>query len=132
MSTIKSPLAVLLVPVGCAMSVVGIGAVGAGQTGSQPLRCEIQVKDRGSGVALEGVVFAKTAIQGSYQFRVSKQGGSGSSDIGQSGEFSAGPGAATTLGTVTLGGNGGTYIAKLKVTSDGRTIECSERVGGAL
>jgi hypothetical protein len=109
-----------------------IERVGAGQTGSQPVRCEIQVRERGNSVALEGVVFASTTIEGSYQLRVSKSGGGGSSDINQSGGFSAGPDGPSTLGTVTLGGDGGAYVAKLTVTWHGGSTECTERVGGTL
>lgn len=134
MATNKGMVAVGLVPLALGLGVIGSGIemVKAGPSGSQPIRCEIQVKERGAGVTLEGVVFAKTPIHGSYKFRVSKSGSSGSSDIDQSGDFSAGPGAASTLGTVTLGGNSGAYVARLKVNAEGRTIECAERVGGAL
>lgn len=137
MSTVGGPLAVWLVPV--ALGVGGIGAINssiervdAGANGSQPVRCEIQVKERGHSVALEGVVFATTAIEGSYQLRVSKSGGAGSSDINQSGGFSAAPGERSTLGLVALGGDGGSYLAKLKVTWNGGSIECTERVRGVL
>ena len=137
MSLVKGPLAVWLLPaalgIGAAGTIHGsIERVGAGPTASQPLRCEIQVQERGNSVALQGLVFAKTAIEGSYQLRVSKSGGGGSSDINQSGDFSAGPGEPSTLGTVSLGGDGGSYVARLTVTWDGGSIECTERVGGTL
>jgi hypothetical protein len=74
----------------------------------------------------------RSAVMGSYQLRVSKTGDGGSSDINQSGEFSAGPGGPSTLSTVTLGGDGGSYVARLTVTWDGGTIECTERVRSAL
>jgi hypothetical protein len=133
MSVVTAPLAGWFVP-----AALGVGAIGVIASGiervdaSQPMRCEIQVKERGNAVALEGVVFAKTAVTGSYQLRVSKSGGGGSSDISQSGDFRAGPGEPSTLGTVTLGGDGGSYIARLTVTWDGGSIECTERVGGTL
>jgi hypothetical protein len=103
MSLVKGPLAIWLVP--AALGVGAIGAIdgsieraGAGSNASQPIRCEIQVKEHGNSVALEGVVFTKAAIEGSYQLRVSKSGGGGSSDINQSGDFSAGPGEPSTVG----------------------------------
>jgi hypothetical protein len=137
MSLVKGPLAVWLLPaalgIGAAGAIHGsIERVGDGRTASQPLRCEIQVQEHGNSVALEGVVFAKSAVMGSYQLRVSKTGGGGSSDINQSGEFSAGPGGPSTLSTVTLGGDGGSYVARLTVTWDGGTIECTERVRSTL
>ncbi|HZA01655.1 MAG TPA: curli-like amyloid fiber formation chaperone CsgH [Hyphomicrobiaceae bacterium] len=137
MLMIKGPLAVWLVPAALGVGVIGaidgsIERVGGGPSASQPIRCEIQVKEHGNNVALQGVVFAKTAVEGSYQLRVSKSGGAGSSDINQSGEFSAGPGEPGTLGTVTLGGDGGSYVAKLTVTWHGGSTECTERVRGTL
>src|SRR5919108_5037385 len=135
MLMITGPLAVWLVPAALGVSVIGaidgsIERVGGGQSASQPIRCEIQVKEHANSVALEGVVFAKTAVEGSYQLRVSKSGGAGGSDINQRGDFSAGPGERSSLGTVTLGGDGGSYVAKLTVTWDGGSIECTERVRG--
>ena len=137
MSLVKGPLAVWLLPaalgIGAAGAIHGsIERVGAGPTASQPLRCEIQIQEHGTSVALEGVVFAKTAVEGSYQLRVTKSGTAGSSDINQSGDFSAGPGEPGRLGTVTLGGDGGSYVARLTVTWDGGSIECTERVRGTL
>ena len=69
---------------------------------------------------------------GSYRLRVTKSGAAGSSDINQSGDFSAGPGEPGRLGTVTLGGDGGSYVARLTVTWDGGSIECTERIGGTF
>jgi hypothetical protein len=137
MSLVKGALAVWLLPaalgIGAAGAIHGsIERVGAGPTASQPLRCEIQVQEHGTSVALQGVVFAKTAVEGSYRLRVTKSGGAGSSDINQSGDFSAGPGEPGRLGTVTLGGDAGSYVAKLTVTWHGGSIECTERVGGTL
>jgi hypothetical protein len=128
-SLVKGPLAIWLTGVGA------VGVIGSGierVDASQSVRCEILVKEHGNSVALEGVVFAKTAIEGSYQLRVSKSGGGGSSNINQSGDFSAGPDEPSTLGTVTLGGDGGSYVARLKLTWDGGSIECAERIGGTL
>jgi hypothetical protein len=133
MSEVTGPLAGWFVPAALGVGVISVIASGIERVdASQSIRCEIQVKEHGNAVALEGVVFAKNAVEGSYQLRVSKTGGGGSSDINQSGDFSAGPGEPSTLGTVTLGGDGGSYIARLTVTWDGGAIECTERVGGTL
>ncbi len=96
---------------------------------SGPIRCEIQVKHEGGGVQLEGVVFASDAVKGSYRMQVRKTGGGGSSNINQGGDFRAGPQAPARVGTVTLGGDDGSYSANLKVTWDGGTVECEETVG---
>jgi hypothetical protein len=127
----KGPAA-LLVPLALGFGVFSISdGTGSADAGSQPLRCELRVTESGNRVVLEGVVVAKTAVEGSYRLRVSQAGGAGSSDIDQGGDFSAGPGAPSTLGTITLA-SGGSYNAKLKLTWTGGVIECSERVRSAL
>ena len=117
------------VGMGTLVSLVVAGALAStvtAEAGSGSIRCEIHANPSSGGVALEGIVYAKSAVQGSYTFRVSKSGGSGSSDINQSGDFSAAPGAPGSLGTVSLGG-GGSYRARLEVTTDGGSASCSER-----
>lgn len=99
---------------------------------SGPVRCEIQVEKLGSGVQLQGVVFANEAVQGAYEMQVSKSGGGGRSNINQAGGFDAGPRAPAKLGIVQLGGDDGTYRAKLKVTWNGEEIECEKKIGGWL
>lgn len=132
MAIIKRSSAILLLPTVLGLGAVAFSTADAGQGGSQPVRCEIQIKERGNSLTLEGVVVAKAAIQGSYQLHVSKSAGAGNSDITQSGDFTAAADAPTSLGVVTLGGDGGSYVAKLKVTSQGRSYECTERVRGVL
>jgi hypothetical protein len=132
MSLVEKNFLVVAVPAALVLASASLGTGMASAGGSQAVRCEIKVTERGSSIDLEGVVIAKSEIRGSYDFSVSKSGGGGSSDIHQSGDFRAGPGNTATLGTVSLGGNGGSYVAKLKVLSDGRAIECRERVGGDL
>lgn len=129
MSDIKTAILVLSAPVVLGLGVLSVASVAADDSGS--IRCEIHEKTTRAGVVLEGVVIAKTAVEGSYHFKISASGDSGSSDINQSGEFTAGPQAANSLGSVMLGGNG-SYEARLDVTFDGRTIRCSKRVGGTL
>ena len=93
------------------------------------LSCDIQVSRTGSSVGLNAVVSAREATSGSYRLRVVSTGGN-SSNIDQSGDFAVRGGSAT-VSTVTLGGSG-TYTARLSVTADGRTTECSQRVSGSL
>jgi hypothetical protein len=113
---------------------VGIASSSLAAAGSEPsaVRCEIHVKERAGGVTLEGIAFAETAIKGSYQLVVTKSGGGGSSNINQGGEFQTAVGRNTSLGTVMLSGNGGSYNARLKVMWDGHSTECSEKVRGSL
>jgi hypothetical protein len=119
-----------------ALTVLGIGAaaLSAAQAGSDPasaVRCEIKASRSGSDITLEGMVFAKRTIEGSYNLSVKKSGGAGHSDIKQSGAFNASPGTPGSAGTVTLGGEG-TYSATLRIAAEGNTTECVQRTGGAL
>jgi hypothetical protein len=104
----------------------------AAKAASGPVRCEIQVEKLGSSVQLQGVVFANEAVQGAYEMQVSKSGVGGRSNINQAGGFDAGPHAPAKLGIVQLGGDNGTYRAKLKVTWNGEEIECEKKIGGWL
>ena len=94
-----------------------------------PISCDIRVSHGGRLVDLKAVVSAQAATSGSYRLRVVSSG-SNSSNIDQSGEFSIGNGS-TTVSSVSLGGSGN-YTARLTVTADGRTTECSQKVGGSL
>lgn len=117
-----------------AASGIGVAALSAAEAGSDvssPVRCEIRASRSGSTITLEGMVFAKRAIEGSYRMSVRKSDGAGQSDIKQSGAFNASPGAAATIGMVTLGGEG-TYAATLRIAAEGSTTECVQRAGGAL
>lgn len=107
-------------------SVVAIGSSAAGSGVS----CEVRVEGSRSAPRLVGVVHASAPIDGSYTLRVKGTGGGGSSNITQSGEFHAAPGAPATLGVVSLGG--GTFDASLRVTWPGGATSCSERTGSAI
>lgn len=106
------------------------GSDSAAEAGSSGVRCKIQVEKLGDRVELQGMVIAKSAMQGSYQMQVSKSGDAGQSSINQAGDFEAAANAETPLGLIQLGGDGGGYRAKLKVMWDGEAIECEETVGG--
>ncbi len=97
---------------------------------SGPVRCEIEVKPLGGGVELQGVVYSNAPVSGAYQLQVSKSGNGSSSNINQGGNFDAKPDQPAKLGIVRLGGDGGSYQAKLKVTWNGEEIECEKTVGG--
>ena len=94
-----------------------------------PFTCDIQVSRSGGSVGLKAVVNAQEATSGSYRLRVVSSGGN-SSNIDQSGDFSISEGSAV-VSSVSLGGSG-TYTARLSITADGRTSECSQKVSGSL
>ena len=94
-----------------------------------PMSCDIRVSRTGGLVDLKAVVSAEAVTSGSYRLRVVSSG-SNSSNIDQSGEFSVGNGS-TVVSSVSLGGSGN-YTARLTVIADGRTTECSQKVGGSL
>lgn len=100
------------------------------QAADSPVRCEIEVKDFGSGVQLQGVIFSQQNGSGEYQLRVRKTGGGGSSNINQAGEFSVKANAPARLGVIQLGGDGGSYDAQLKVFWNGEEIVCRKTIGG--
>lgn len=131
MSYISKPLALLAGSGALGLGFVFMSADGASAGSAPGLRCEIYQSQHGGGVVLEGVVFSNTAASGSYQFKVSKSGGGGSSDINQGGDFSVSAGGKSTVGSVSLGGDGG-YTATLRVTADGHSTACKERTGGSL
>lgn len=132
MSNTKHGLAVRLVPLALGLGVIGMAGsaihdkADAGQN-SAGARCEIVVSKRGGGVELTGIVYAKTPVHGSYVLTVSKSGSGGGSDISQSGDFSAAPGKPGYLGNVMIGGDGGAYVAKLRIKSSDGSAECVER-----
>ncbi len=102
------------------------------EASNNSLTCWIDVTERSGSTMLEGVVVAKSAIDGSYDLVVTKSGNGGSSDINQSGSFSAAPGRETPLGAVTLSDTAGSYKARLVVSIDGSSKECRKTAGGAL
>ncbi len=124
---------IVTLALGLGVMVIGLQGGESGmkaQAGGGKIRCEIQVEKLGSGVQLQGVVFANETVHGAYQMQVSKTGGGGSSNINQAGGFDARPNSPAKLGIVQLGGDGGVYRAKLKVTWNGEEIECEKKIGG--
>ncbi|GGE15487.1 hypothetical protein GCM10011390_38260 [Aureimonas endophytica] len=119
-------LALVLLPAG-ALATIGDAGASAG-----PLRCEIRAVPSGGMVALEALARSDRSVGGSYAFQVTSAGRGGGTDIHQGGAFRAAAGETARLGRVTLGADGAVYDATLDVTVGGRTISCTERVGGAL
>jgi hypothetical protein len=125
--------AIKVMPVLAGLGLTGI-VIGSGQAdpSTEPVRCEIEATSSSGMISLEGIVEADIAVSGTYEFRVVGSGHGGNSNIRQGGAFTAGPDAAVTLGRVMLGASGAVYDASLEVVSNGKTIECSERVGGTI
>jgi len=106
---------------------------GAASRGAHaPVRCVINSGSSGGMLTLQGLLSADIDVAGSYQFAVRNAGGGGSANISQGGDFALLAGETVTLGQVMLGNNGSIYDARLTVTVDGETLECSERIGGAI
>jgi hypothetical protein len=100
--------------------------------GAEPLTCEIHVREGADDVALEAIVSATGATEGTYELHVSGAGGEGSSDVTQSGAFSVAPGERSAVGSVTLASNGTSYVADLSVTAGGQVHRCTRRIVGSL
>lgn len=112
-------LAALLVGAGLA----GTALTGAPAAAAGGLRCDIRTTASGGMIALDSVALTDAAANGSYSFRVV----GGGTDIEQGGDFSAAPGKATPLGQVMVGK--GKYKVDLTLTSKGKSIACSKRIG---
>lgn len=115
-----------------ALVLVPMGAV-ATMTAAQPLDntglCEISATPSGGMVRLDALVHASKPVVGSYNLRVEKTGGGGSSTISQGGDFDAKAGQTATLSSVSLGSRGARYNATLDVTIGGKTVSCTKQTG---
>jgi hypothetical protein len=78
---------------------------------------------------MQGVVIAENERDGVYEFEVRMLGGSGSSAIRQSGQFSAASGEPEYLGSVQFGASGAQYDAKLTLRFDDGQLVCTKRIG---
>ncbi|KUO57725.1 MAG: hypothetical protein APF80_02495 [Alphaproteobacteria bacterium BRH_c36] len=109
-----------VIVIAAAVSCVG-ASIPASADGS--VSCSIQVSRNGGMTALTGLARASSPVSGTYEFVVTSTGSGGSSNIVQSGDFSASGGQTEELGQVAVGGG---YSAKLKVRAGGRTYVCSQ------
>jgi hypothetical protein len=113
-----------------------VGTVAAAATAnhlaatSQEVQCQIRATPTPGGIELATYATSETPASGSYRFTVSKNGGGSSSDVNQSGDFNARPGAHNMLGLVDLNIDRGTrYVAKLSLTWDGQATSCVKTFG---
>jgi len=119
-------LALILLPAGA------LAAMATSGQSDGPLRCEIRVTPQAGTVALQPIVRTDRPVSGTYRFHVESTGGSGGSNIDQSGTFDAAPGHGATLGSVSLGSDGAGYRATLDVTAGDSSVHCTQRIGGAI
>lgn len=119
--------AITLSAMGLTTACAAVGASYAG-TGSGEA-CEIQAFHEGNGTTLTGTFHSEAPVSGTYSFKVTGRGSSGSSNISQGGEFEAAQGEDVELGNVMMSSPGGIFDAVLEVTIDGRTVDCRKRVG---
>jgi hypothetical protein len=116
---------------GAALAAVAVGAVKA-DSAAGPLSCAIVTDSVNGAIALRGTAQSDVAVSGSYRFRVASAAGGGNTNMQQGGNFTATPGNPITLGRITLGNPGAIYDAHLEIVANGASVECSERVGGAI
>lgn len=114
-----------------ALVIAWLAAVSCPAAASERLDCKIGVNRTGAGLEVLAFVSAPRLIQGQYRLQVTMHSGHGRSTMNHGGTFTAGPGTPQVVGRFSLAG-GGTYTAVLQVTADGRTIDCTERIGGAI
>jgi len=124
---ILKTLAASLLPLSLAWSAAAGGPEGPDGLADYP-SCDIRIAYEGNSVMLEGLVFAPMPVSGVYEMRI-RQRGANSSDIRQSGEFEVPPGAAGTLGLVSLSRGQGGYVARLTVQWDDGSADCTREIG---
>jgi hypothetical protein len=128
MSNVIAPLAAWLLPLNIGWAAMGIAdgnggeVVPQGSTGRSPA-CEIRVHQSDNSIILEGLVFGRADVSGSYHMQV-RQKGLGSSRISQSGDFKVRAGAPSSLGIVSLAERAGSYFATLTVNWDDGAADC--------
>ncbi|MBS0383805.1 MAG: hypothetical protein JSS00_00480 [Proteobacteria bacterium] len=88
------------------------------------LACDVLARPTSNGVLIQAQARADRAFAGEYELVISKSGGGGSSEVTQSGPFSAAAGETVRLDSTELGA-GGSYRAVL-VLSDASGEVCRQ------
>ena len=101
---------------------------GDGFVSDTRVQCDIEVREERNMLRMRGVVLADDALQGVYEFEVRSLGGSNSTSIHQSGQFSAGSGEPEYFGLAQFGGTGASYNAKLTLYFDAEELVCNKRI----
>lgn len=92
------------------------------------INCEIQAENVRGVVQLRGIARGNSVISGTYQFGVTTEGHSGSSDINQGGAFSVGPGQENILGEINIDLEGNaSYVAVLTLKWSGGSTSCKKQ-----
>lgn len=124
-----STMRLMRIPAAIALACLTVASCPA--TASERLACKIGVNRTSAGVEVLALVSAPRPVQGSYRMQVTTIAPYGSSTMNHGGTFTAGPGAPQVVGRFSLAGSG-RYVAMLQVTADGQTVDCTERVDGAM
>ncbi len=131
--TIAVIAALIAVPAIAYGGSVMMNAIPASDTAKGPVACSIKVTKLSGGMTqLEGVVTADQPVNGSYRMRVTQKSDGGSSDIDQSGDFSAGPNKAAALNQMQVNSDGMEFDAELTITWPGGKLVCKEASSTAL
>jgi hypothetical protein len=68
--------------------------------------CDVRVRSTSNGLLIQAMAHAMRQFEGEYELVITKSSGGGSSDVTQSGPFSAAAGETVTLGSTELGAAG--------------------------
>ena len=92
-----------------------------------PVQCEIVANERNGTMVLESVVHSLESASGSYVLMVASQSGNNRSRVQQGGNFVVDADEAAILGKLMLNSRGATYDVSLKLSVNGRFVECVEK-----
>jgi hypothetical protein len=108
------------------VSVVAAGvAANAHGTNQADLACGVSTQTERGMLVVEGVLQSPTALAGEYRFVLKSQGGGGSTNISQGGQFSAAAGTAVSLGRVMVNAGSAVDVDFTIVSADGKRLDCS-------
>lgn len=120
----------MIVLVGLSATLALPGHAGsAGQTDSSQtdtvdgLSCEVVKSDRGGMVEIAAYVKADQTTLGTYAMKI--RGPGGGTMIRQAGDFETLSGERTELSQAMLSGRAEAFDVRLRVSSDGQTLDCS-------
>lgn len=126
-SRLNTRVLTAIVSAGLAASALG----SASNAEAGPLRCDIQISEHGNAISLEAIVASSASAEGTYRLQVSGTGGGGSTDVSQGGEFALTPGSRSAVGNVTVAGSS-RYVARLTVSSNAGSTQCTKRFSGTM
>lgn len=105
-------------------ALAGAGFVANANASGSDFSCGVATKTDGGMMAIEGTLTSPTAMAGEYRFALKSNGGGGSTNISQGGQFSAAPNTQVSLGQVMI--NAGSNVSvDFTVTTNGKTFDCS-------